>query len=304
MILASLMNLREFVLSYAAFLLHAPIQRLLDTNPVVMCGLLNQRPSGLLAIIALLFFGLSKVALLVDPLAYQSLNHEQVSIRCLLGVSVYFVVDVVLYCALGNYHYCHPPTIKQLARRFDFKLDLDKTYVHVSSYHRALDLFCVLCVIIIELATQILAWKKNRQVHQNTTSLPIVTPLPQPPGNPPRGQISMSRLVQALQTQLSPQEVNPSQWRRRSSEQPPPPKRFNLLSMQTSLATLLCVGLLLVVRYVLSHDLAVTAVTLMINASVKRVCYYVLPLTWVLHNPDVLVFAKTKARALSEQLNF
>ena len=74
--------------------------------------------------------------------------------------------------------------------------------------------------------------------------------------------------------------------------------------MQTSVATLLCVGLLLAVRYVLSHDLAVTAVTLMINASVKRVCYYVLPLTWVLHNPDVLVFAKTKARALLEQLNF
>ena len=303
MILASLMILREFVLSYAALLLHAPIQRLLDTNPVVMCGLLNQRPSSILAIITLLLFGLSKVALLVDPLAYQSLNHEQVSIRCLLGVSVYFVVDVVLYIVLGNSHYCHPPTIKQLARKFDFKLDLDKTGVYVSSYHRAIDLCCLLCVIIIELATQILAWRKNRQVHQNPPNLPIVTPIQQLSENPPKIPISVSRLVQTLQTQLSLQEVNPPLQRRWSSEPPPPPKRFKLISMQASLATLLSAGLLLVVRYALSHDLAVATVTIIINATVKRVCYYVLPLTWVLHNPEVLVFAKTKARALMEQIN-
>ena len=124
-VLVSLMAIREFFIITISTCFHAQVQELLEWHPLLVCGLANNRPSSVVIIFVLNFFAISKVVLLVDPMTFHDLNHEQVSAICFFGIAVYFAVDMMLYLVLGNMYYCHPPTLRRSVRMHGLNLDFD-----------------------------------------------------------------------------------------------------------------------------------------------------------------------------------
>ena len=124
-VLVSLMAIREFFIITISTCFHAQVQELLEWHPLLVCGLANNRPSSVVSLLVLIFFAISKIVLLVDPMTFHAYDHEKVSASCFSGIAVYFAVDVVLYLVLGNIHYCHPPTLRGYARMHSLNLEFN-----------------------------------------------------------------------------------------------------------------------------------------------------------------------------------
>ena len=165
MVLATIMSLEDCIIAIATYLFHDEIEKLLELYPLTTCGLVNQRPLAILALLCLILLGISKMVLLVDPMTYHAADHELLSFRCFLGVAAYFVIDVLLYLTLGNVHYCHPDTLNGYIMHYKFDLPIKlEDFAHVSLYHRLFDFFCIVVLLALELIIQVLAWKTNRRI--------------------------------------------------------------------------------------------------------------------------------------------
>ena len=165
MVTVSLLSIKMFVFFVIRNSFFTQAQELLQQNPLLLCGLGNNRPIGILALIFLNLYSISKLVLVVDPMRFHAFNHEQVSVRCFVGVAVYFVLDVVLYLVLGNVHFCHPDTLKlfSIQYKLDLKLDVEE-YAHFSLYHRTVDIILVMGGLILEFTIQVCAWKNHRRI--------------------------------------------------------------------------------------------------------------------------------------------
>ena len=333
MVSINLLSIRDAIFSIIISIFPAYIQEVIEENPLLLCGLMNSRPLKLSIEIFLALYAISKLVLLVDPMKYHALNHEQISVRCFIGVAAYLTLDVALYLVLGNVHYCHPGILKVYAMVLQIEprnlLDIGKN-VHVSHYHMAVDIILLVCIVILEITIQIYAWLNYRKIvalqHQEPPRAlkvqppvnqliqpsvhqllqPSVNQLLQPPANqllqPPVNQLLQPPAYQLLQPPANqPLQPPVNQLKHPSVNQlKQPPKKFKLLSFKTSLLTLVCVFFTLILsklQFVFlndSMDESMQYLTLLIAGFSVRCLCLIMPLLWVYNNKQVRQFAEKK----------
>ena len=145
-------TVKEYMVSLLGNCFNSLLQALVDFNPLLACGFVNNRFVFNAVIVSGTILDSSKLLLLLKPMLYHGANHGLV-VKISMGLfGALMLADTVIFFAFGSLYYCHDTTFLRFGRIYNLELDVELLKSqHLTELFNIPGALFIIAILILEL---------------------------------------------------------------------------------------------------------------------------------------------------------